>query len=267
MFEQRGTLKWWWGETSSAVDKRRLTMTGLPPTAKWLRRHLQCRRQDAQVRSLTREDPLEEVTATHSDILAWKIPWAVEPGRLRVQRVEKSRVWLSTHTREAWEVQGSRQSWSSPHWWSMIDASKRPLPPSLWSTFGSRAFQHGISATASQVTSSPPATAPKDYLHLRRAHPWSNQKEKWEMHMICVTVSVFISVRYETTRLPWWFSCTVCLPSRRPRLYPLVRRSPWCRQWQSTPAFLPGELCGQKSLVGYSPWSQRVRHDGVKIQK
>ena len=31
--------------------------------------------QETQVRSLDREDPLEEGMATHSSILAWKIPW------------------------------------------------------------------------------------------------------------------------------------------------------------------------------------------------
>ena len=39
--------------------------------------------QGSQVRSLSREDPLEEKTATHSSILAWKIPWTEEPGRLQ----------------------------------------------------------------------------------------------------------------------------------------------------------------------------------------
>ena len=28
---------------------------------------------------------------------------------------------------------------------------------------------------------------------------------------------------------------------------------PWRRQWLSTPVFLPGEFCGQRSLAGYSP--------------
>ena len=31
-------------------------------------------------------------------------------------------------------------------------------------------------------------------------------------------------------------------------------RSPGERKWQPTPVFLPGKLCGQRSLVGYSPW-------------
>ena len=38
--------------------------------------------QETQVRSLGREDPLEEDMATHSSILAWRIPWTEEPGGL-----------------------------------------------------------------------------------------------------------------------------------------------------------------------------------------
>ena len=32
---------------------------------------------------------------------------------------------------------------------------------------------------------------------------------------------------------------------------------PCRRAWQPTPVFLPGESCGQRSLVGYSPWSHK----------
>ena len=35
------------------------------------------------VGSLGWEDPLEEVMATHSSVLAWRIPWTEEPGRLQ----------------------------------------------------------------------------------------------------------------------------------------------------------------------------------------
>ena len=38
--------------------------------------------QETQVQSLGREDPLEKEMAAHSSILAWKIPWMVEPDRL-----------------------------------------------------------------------------------------------------------------------------------------------------------------------------------------
>ena len=37
---------------------------------------------ETQVRCLSREGPLEEEVATHSSILAWRIPWAEEPGGL-----------------------------------------------------------------------------------------------------------------------------------------------------------------------------------------
>ena len=32
---------------------------------------------------------------------------------------------------------------------------------------------------------------------------------------------------------------------------------PWSRKWQSTSVFLPGKFHGQRSLVGYSPWSHK----------
>ena len=35
------------------------------------------------VQSLGQEDPLEKEMATHSSILAWRIPWTEEPGRLQ----------------------------------------------------------------------------------------------------------------------------------------------------------------------------------------
>ena len=38
--------------------------------------------QETWVRSLSREDPLEKEMATHSSILAWKILWSEETGRL-----------------------------------------------------------------------------------------------------------------------------------------------------------------------------------------
>ena len=39
--------------------------------------------QETQVQSLGQEDPLEKEMATHSSILAWRIPWTDEPGGLQ----------------------------------------------------------------------------------------------------------------------------------------------------------------------------------------
>ena len=38
--------------------------------------------QEAQIRFLDREDPLEKEVATHSSVLAWRIPGTAEPGGL-----------------------------------------------------------------------------------------------------------------------------------------------------------------------------------------
>ena len=48
--------------------------SGKKPACQW--------RQGTWVQSLGREDPLEEGTATHSSILAWRIPWTEESGGL-----------------------------------------------------------------------------------------------------------------------------------------------------------------------------------------
>ena len=59
--------------------------------------HWQCYRlsamQETWVWSLGQEDPLEEEMATHSSILALKIPWTEEPGRLHIVH----RVWRAGH--------------------------------------------------------------------------------------------------------------------------------------------------------------------------
>ena len=56
-------------------------------TTQWLSGKESARRsqepQERRVWSLGQEDPLEEGMATHSSILAWRIPWTEEPGRLQ----------------------------------------------------------------------------------------------------------------------------------------------------------------------------------------
>ena len=50
--------------------------------------------QEMWGRSLGREDPLEKEMATHSSILAWKIPWTEEPSRIQSME-SQSRTRLS----------------------------------------------------------------------------------------------------------------------------------------------------------------------------
>ena len=49
----------------------------------------QCRRRKSGVRSLDGEDPLEKGMATHSSILAWRIPWTEAPGGLQSIRLHR----------------------------------------------------------------------------------------------------------------------------------------------------------------------------------
>ena len=45
--------------------------------------------RETWVQSQDQEDPLEKGMATHSSILAWKIPWTEEPGGLQSMRLQR----------------------------------------------------------------------------------------------------------------------------------------------------------------------------------
>ena len=56
---------------------------GFPGGARIKEPACQCRRHEMMVRRLGGEDPLEEGMATHSSVLAWRIPRTEEPGGLQ----------------------------------------------------------------------------------------------------------------------------------------------------------------------------------------
>ena len=56
--------------------------------------------QETQVQSLGWEDHLEEEVATHSSILAWKIPWTGEPGGLQSRGLQRVRHNLVTKLKQ-----------------------------------------------------------------------------------------------------------------------------------------------------------------------
>ena len=58
--------------------------------------------QKTQFQSLGQEDPLEEVLATHSRILAWEIPWTEEPGGLQPMGSQRARHNLTTKQQQNW---------------------------------------------------------------------------------------------------------------------------------------------------------------------
>ena len=54
--------------------------------------------QETQIKSLGQEDPLEKEKATQSSILAWRIPWTEEPGRLQSMGSQRIRHDGATNT-------------------------------------------------------------------------------------------------------------------------------------------------------------------------
>ena len=51
--------------------------------------------QETRVQSLSQKDTLEEGMATHSSILAWRIPWTEKPGGATVHKTAKTQTQLS----------------------------------------------------------------------------------------------------------------------------------------------------------------------------
>ena len=58
--------------------------------------------QEMQVPSLGWEDPLEKEVATHSSILAWRIPWTEEPGGLQSMGLQWVGYDLATKQQQLW---------------------------------------------------------------------------------------------------------------------------------------------------------------------
>ena len=54
--------------------------------------------QETWVQSLDQKDPLEKEMATHSSILAWRIPWTEEPGRLQSMELQSQTQLSNYHT-------------------------------------------------------------------------------------------------------------------------------------------------------------------------
>ena len=72
--------------------KREFLLTGFPGGSD--SKESACNAEDHHS-ILSQEDPLEKEMATHSSILAWKIPWTEEPGRLQNMGSKKSQTRLS----------------------------------------------------------------------------------------------------------------------------------------------------------------------------
>ena len=83
-------------------------------------------------------------------------------------------------------------------------------------------------------------------------HCFQNPLYAWPRHYSMLSFHAFLF------GAPLVVQRAKCLPAmQRPGFDPWVRKIPWRRKWQPTPVFLPGESCGQRSLVGYSPCGRK----------
>ena len=61
--------------------------------------------QEARIQSLSQEDPLEKAMATHSSILAWRIPWTEESGELQSMVLQTVRHnWATNPSTSIWNL-------------------------------------------------------------------------------------------------------------------------------------------------------------------
>ena len=71
---------------------------------------------ETQVQSLGREDPREKGMATHSSILAWRIPWTEEPGGLQSMELQSvGHDWASTTFTSTWGTSCPAERWIPNH--------------------------------------------------------------------------------------------------------------------------------------------------------
>ena len=100
-----------------------LLLYGLPWWLSRLKKKNNPSMLETQVLSLGQEDPLEKGMATHSSVLAWRIPWTEEPGGL--QSMGLQRVW---HNRATNALELLLLCWLCAMW-STSDASPHLILP------------------------------------------------------------------------------------------------------------------------------------------
>ena len=84
--------------------------------------------QETRVQSLGWQDPLEKEMATHSSILAWKIPWSEEPDRLQSMGVlTLERQWCNPHL----YLFTYLATWHSIRDFSSLRPGIKPVPPAV----------------------------------------------------------------------------------------------------------------------------------------
>ena len=168
---------------------------------------------------------------THSSMLACRIPWIEEPGRL--QSMGSKRVghdWSNLHTRThgLWRV---------------------PLPS---------VCSHSFKRLLDPLDSRRAQNEALDHVLYKRL-PKCSVCSKLTSYVTNVAQenAFYLQDLYINQRLPRWLSgkesTCQCRRCKKHGFDPWVRMIPWRRKWQPTPVFFPVISHVQRSLAGYSP--------------
>jgi len=129
--------------------------------------------QEMHVQSLGQEDPLEKEMATHSNIIACKIPWREEPRRLQskvLQRVGND--WVTEHTSIIIELKGTMNVMCINH------PEAIPYPQSVEKLSSTKLVPHARKVRVLFVSLQDPCnslTLPHD----NSSTHWANHSSKW----------------------------------------------------------------------------------------
>ena len=93
--------------------------------------------RETQVRGLGQEDPLEKRVATHSNILAWRMPWTEEPGGLQLMGLQRDGHDQVTNTFTFISHTGFTHAVPLPE---KLPLAEKPLPSMLFVTLCSLGF-------------------------------------------------------------------------------------------------------------------------------
>ena len=141
------------------------------------------------------------------------------------------------------------------------ETSDQPPGPNFWSHFWTIWGSCPVLTRKSCYVNNKP-------FHSLFAYMWcslSPQHKLWiQIHNMRAMSFSFIEGLTEDYGLPSSSkeSACQCRRLKRTGFNRWVRKIPWSRKWQYTPALLPGNFHGQRRLVGYSPWGHKeLRHD------
>ena len=180
---------------------------------------------------------------THSGVLAWRIPWTEELGGL--QSIVSKRVvhdWSNlavTHT-GWWQL----DMWPTADYTLLLRLEKFLPSDGSWNIPTEYILKIPYhSTTCWQRT---------DWFVPCGFYPACQSRIQVSQWLQSPLLAYCIYLELVDSGYPRG-SDGICLQCGRPAFDPWVRKIPWRREWQPTPIFLPGELHGQRSLVGYSP--------------